>query len=61
MRPLRDKHGLTRARAVYVAGDTLSEEAVHFFSVIGIDLQHIYGSTKGGIVSEPPGADVRIE
>jgi long-chain acyl-CoA synthetase len=61
MRPLRDKHGLTRARAVYVAGDTLSEEAVHFFSVIGIDLQHIYGSTKGGIVLEPPSADVRIE
>ena len=61
LRPLRDKHGFTRARAVYVAGDTLSEEAVRFFSVIGINLQHIFGSTKGGIVSEPPAADLRIE
>jgi long-chain acyl-CoA synthetase len=61
LRPLRDKHGFTRARAVYVAGDTLSEEAVQFFSVIGINLQHIFGSTKGGVVSEPPAADLRIE
>jgi long-chain acyl-CoA synthetase len=61
LRPLRDKHGLVKARAVYVAGDTLSEEAVQFFSVIGVNLQHIFGSTKGGIVSEPPAADVRIE
>jgi len=60
-RPLRDKHGFIRARAAYVAGDTLSEEVSQFFSAIGIDLQQIFGSTREGIVSEPPAADVRIE
>ncbi|OGO02335.1 MAG: hypothetical protein A2Y72_06320 [Chloroflexi bacterium RBG_13_53_26] len=61
LRPLRDKHGFVSARVAYVAGDTLSEEAVQFFSAIGVNLHQIFGSTKGGIVSQPPAVDLRIE
>jgi long-chain acyl-CoA synthetase len=61
LRPLRDQHGFVKARVAYVAGDTLSEEVVQFFSAIGVSLQHIFGSTKGGIVTEPPAADLKIE
>jgi long-chain acyl-CoA synthetase len=61
LRPLRDKHGFMRARVAYVAGDTLSGEAVEFFSAIGVNVQQIFGSTKGGIVTEPPAADLKIE
>jgi long-chain acyl-CoA synthetase len=61
LRPLRDKHGFIKARVAYVAGDTLSEEVVQFFSAIGVSLQQIFGSTKGGIVREPPAADLKIE
>ena len=60
-RPLKDKHGLNRARVIYAAGGPLSAEAVRFFKAIGVDLIQIYGSTEGGIVSEDPGGDLKLE
>jgi long-chain acyl-CoA synthetase len=60
-RPLRDKHGLNRARIVYTAGRALSPETLRFFHAIGIDIQQIFGSTKGGITLAPPAEDLRIE
>ncbi len=60
-RPLRDKHGLNRARIVYTAGRALSPETFRFFHAIGIDVQQIFGSTKGGITLTPPADDLRIE
>jgi long-chain acyl-CoA synthetase len=61
LRPLRDKHGFIRARVIYTAGGTPPEEIVRFFSAIGVNVQQIFGSTKGGIVTEPPAADLKIE
>jgi len=60
-RPLRDKHGLNRARIVYTAGRPLSPETFRFFHAIGINLQQIFGSTKGGLTLTPPADDLRIE
>jgi len=60
-RPLRDKHGLNRARIVYTAGRALSPETFRFFHAIGVDVQQIFGSTKGGITLTPPADDLRIE
>ncbi len=60
-RPLRDKHGLNRARIIYTAGGSLSPETFRFFHAIGIDIQQIFGSTKDGISLTPPADDLGIE
>jgi long-chain acyl-CoA synthetase len=60
-RPLRDKHGLDRARIIYCAGRSLSPETFRFFHAIGIHMQQIFGSTKDGILLTPPADDLRIE
>jgi long-chain acyl-CoA synthetase len=61
LHPLRDKHGLNRARVVYAAGGALPQETVSFFRAIGVDIKPIFGSTKDGIVSAPPPDNIRIE
>lgn len=60
-RPLRDKHGLDRARIIYTAGRPLSPETLRFFHAIGINIQQIFGSTKDGITLVPPTDDLRLE
>jgi len=60
-RPLRDKHGLNRARIIYTAGRPLSPETFRFFHAIGIDVQQVFGSTKEGIVLVHPADDLRID
>ncbi len=74
-RPLRDNLGLSKIRAAYTAGSTLSPDAMRFFHALGINLKQIYGSTEvsGGAtahydgdikfasVGRPvPGVDVKI-
>ena len=61
IRPLKDKHGLNRARVIYAAGGPLSEETVRFYKAIEVSLTHIFGSTEGGIVSEDPGDKLKLE
>jgi long-chain acyl-CoA synthetase len=59
-RPLRDKHGLNRARIVYTAGRPLPPETFRFFRAIGIEMQQIFGSTKGGIMLTSPADELMI-
>lgn len=49
--PLRDKLGLSRIRAAYTAGSSLSPDAIRFFHALGINLKQVYGSTEvtGGV------------
>ncbi len=73
--PLRDQLGLSRIRAAYTAGSSLSPDAMRFFHALGINLKQIYGSTemtggatvhrnndiKSASVGQPiPGVSVRI-
>lgn len=73
--PLRDQLGLSRIRAAYTAGSSLSPDAMRFFHALGINLKQIYGSTemtggatvhrdndiKSASVGPPaPGVEVRI-
>ena len=73
--PLRDQLGLSRVRAAYTAGSSLSPDAMRFFHALGVNLKQIYGSTEvtGGAtihrdeaikfasVGPPaPGIDIRI-
>ena len=73
--PLRDQLGLSRIRAAYTAGSSLSPDAMRFFHALGINLKQIYGSTEvaGGAtvhrdndikfasVGQPaPGVELRI-
>ncbi|MCZ2113091.1 MAG: AMP-binding protein [Anaerolineae bacterium] len=44
--PLRDQLGLSRIRAAYTAGSSLSPDAMRFFHALGINLKQIYGSTE---------------
>jgi long-chain acyl-CoA synthetase len=44
--PLRDQLGLSRVRAAYTAGSSLSPDAMRFFHALGINLKQIYGSTE---------------
>ncbi len=60
-RPLRDKHGFNRARLVYAAGKRASPETVRFFRAIGIDLQQVFGSTQGGVVTVAPEEKLMLE
>lgn len=60
-RPLRDKHGLKRARIIYTAGRPLSPEAFRFLHAIGINVQQVFGSTRDGITMVPPTDDLSIE
>jgi len=61
IRPLKDKHGLNRARVIYAAGGPLSEETVRFYKAIEVSLTQIFGSTEGGIASEDPGDKLKLE
>jgi long-chain acyl-CoA synthetase len=61
VRPLRDKHGLNRARVAYAAGGALSQEISGFFCALAIDVKPVYGSSKDGIVTSPPPREIRIE
>jgi long-chain acyl-CoA synthetase len=44
--PLRNQLGLSRVRAAYTAGASLSPDAMRFFHGLGINLKQIYGSTE---------------
>jgi long-chain acyl-CoA synthetase len=44
--PLRNQMGLSKVRAAYTAGSSLSPDAVRFFHALGINLKQIYGSTE---------------
>jgi long-chain acyl-CoA synthetase len=46
--PLRDVLGLSKARAVYTAGDILAPDLLMFFRSLGINLKQLYGSTETG-------------
>jgi len=59
-RPLRDKHGLNRARVVYSAGEALSADTIRFFRSMGIEIKQIFGSVNAGIVTVDPG-EARID
>ena len=61
VRPLRDKHGLNKARVAYAAGGTLPEEPSRMFHALGINVEPVYGSSKDGIVASPPPQEIRIE
>jgi long-chain acyl-CoA synthetase len=61
VRPLRDKHGLNRARVAYAAGGTLPEETSRIFHAFSINVEAVYGSSKDGIVTSPPPQEIRIE
>ena len=61
VRPLRDKHGLNRARVAYAAGGTLPEETSRMFHALSINVETVYGSSKDGIVTSPPPQEIRIE
>jgi len=60
-RPLKDKHGLNRARVIYAAGSVLPPQTTRFFAAIGVNLRQIFASTEGGVVSVHPGDDVNIQ
>lgn len=44
--PIRNQLGLSRVRAAYTAGASLSPDAMRFFHALGINLKQIYGSTE---------------
>jgi long-chain acyl-CoA synthetase len=73
--PLRDQLGMSKVRAAYTAGSSLSPDVIRFFHAMGINIKQIYGSTEvsGGAtihrdgdikfasVGQPaPGIDIRI-
>ncbi len=60
-RPLRDKHGLNRARVAYAAGGTLPVETSRMFHAFAISVEPVFGSGKDGIVTSPPPQEIRIE
>jgi long-subunit acyl-CoA synthetase (AMP-forming) len=61
VRPLRDKHGLSRARVAYAAGGRLSQEISGLFCALLIDVEPVYGSSKDGIATSLPPQEIRIE
>ena len=61
VRPLRDKHGLDRARVAYAAGGTFPEKTSRMFHAFAINVERIFGSSKDGIVTSPPPQEIRIE
>jgi long-chain acyl-CoA synthetase len=61
VRPLRDKHGLNRARVAYAAGGTLPEETSRIFHAFSINVDAVYGSSRDGMVASPPPQEIRIE
>jgi long-chain acyl-CoA synthetase len=61
VQPLRDKHGLNRARVAYAAGGTLPEETSRIFHAFSINVEAVYGSSKDGVVTSPPPQEIRIE
>lgn len=55
--PLRDKHGLNKARLAYVAGGAVSEETRLLLGAIGINLREIYCSARDGLMTTDPGEE----
>jgi long-chain acyl-CoA synthetase len=49
-RPLREKHGLDKARRTWAVGEQLPTETVEFFQAIGVTLKQSFCSTEDGIV-----------
>jgi len=49
LRHLRDKLGLSRLRAGFQGGSSLSPDTLKFFHAIGVNLKQLYGLTEGGI------------
>lgn len=43
---IRDHLGLARIKRAYVAGASLSNEAIHFFQSIGVNIKQSYGGTE---------------
>jgi len=60
LNPLLDKHGLDKVRVAYSGGGEVDPENLRFFHAIGVNLKHIFGSTKDGVVFIDPG-EHRIE
>lgn len=57
---LRDKLGLSRLRAGYTSGASLSPDVLRFFRAINVELYQLYGSTEGqGHTAHYPN-DVRL-
>jgi long-chain acyl-CoA synthetase len=44
--PLRDQLGMSKVRAAYTAGSSLSPDVIRFFHAMGINIKQIYGSTE---------------
>ncbi len=59
-RPLRDKHGLNRARVAYAAASTLSLQAADIFNALGIRVQPVFASSQDGIVECAPPEELAI-
>ena len=59
-RPLRDKHGLNRARVAYAAVGTLSPQAADIFHALGIRVQPVFASSQDGIVECAPPEELAI-
>lgn len=54
-RPLRDKHGLDRARVAYAAGNPVAPETARLLHAIGINLKHLYAAPDVGLTFTDPG------
>lgn len=50
-RSIRDRLGLSRARACYTSGATLSPEALRFLHALRIPVRNVYGSTEAGAIT----------
>lgn len=61
VRPLRDRHGLNRARIAYAVGGTIAEEASVLFRALGVSVEQLFGSWEKGVSSVSPPHEVRIE
>lgn len=59
--PLRDKHGLNRARSTYVAGGAASEETRRLFRAINIHLREIHCSARDGFMTADPGEELGLD
>ena len=61
MRSLRDRVGLSRAKACFTAGAAISPDIMKLFHAIGVNLKNLYGSTEGGLVTWHRDGDIKPE
>lgn len=59
-RPLRDKHGLGKAKYGYTAGAMLGPNLFRFFRAIGINLLQVYAITETGVNAMHRAGDIGI-